>query len=109
MADESKVDAAKQTSGWYRVLVTTVGTVLGLASFFTILGLMLANLYPGQSLPADGEPPVEERLRELKTDDQQKLTTYHLIDAEKGIWRIPIDVAMEKMITEATETKEEGQ
>jgi hypothetical protein len=100
MADKSKRDDGRSRLMWRNLLLTGLATVLGLASFYAILGVMLANLHPAQPGLAEGERSPEERIRQVRMEDERKLTTYELIDPEKGIWRIPIDVAIEKMIAE---------
>ena len=83
--------------------VTVLGTVLGLASFFTVLALMLSALNDGKSTVDLGDPsalaPIE-KIRQLRAEDQRQLTTYELIDKEKGVWRIPIDVAIDRLVAE---------
>ena len=45
-------------------------------------------------------------LQEVRQRDEEILTTYKLLDADKGIYRIPIDRAMQLLAAEAnTETK----
>jgi hypothetical protein len=98
--DKQTADIDSKASTWQNIVSTLIGTVLGLASFFTILALMLMNLPEATPPVAEGQLPPVEQLRQLKAEDQRQLTTYELIDREKGTWRIPIDVAMEKMLTE---------
>ena len=100
MVDEARPDSGQQTSKSWRILLTVLGTVWGLASFFTILGLMFANLHESPPQLSEGELSPAERLSQLQAEDLRQLTTYELIDPEKGIWRIPIDVAIDKMLAE---------
>lgn len=47
--------------------------------------------------------PESAMLKELRTEDEKILTTYKLIDAEKGVYRIPIDRAMHLLAEEASD------
>lgn len=107
MADKRKQTESRQMSKSWSVLLTVVGTVLGLASFFTILGLMLANLHESQPQLSEGEPLPAERLLQLRAEDERRLTTYEPIDQDKGVWRIPMDVAIDKMIAERQRQRSE--
>lgn len=45
--------------------------------------------------------PESKRLRDLRAREDETLNSYSVIDAEKGIYRIPIDRAMELVANEA--------
>ena len=45
--------------------------------------------------------PESEKLIELRARETDELTTYALLDAEKGIYRIPIEQAMSLVAAEA--------
>jgi len=47
--------------------------------------------------------PESVTLKELRAEDEKILTTYKLIDAEKGVYRIPIDRAMHLLAEEASD------
>ena len=50
----------QQTPVWQSIVWTLTGTVLGLASFFTILALMLVNLSKPAAPAAEGQlSPIE--------------------------------------------------
>ena len=46
--------------------------------------------------------PESVDLKTLQAADQKELTSYEVLDAEKGVYRIPIDRAMELLIKEAS-------
>lgn len=96
----SDVAAAAPAPVWQSIVWTLTGTVLGLASFFTILALVLVNLSKPAAPAAEGQLSPIEKIQQLRAEDQRQLTTYELIDREKGTWRIPIDVAIEKLLAE---------
>jgi hypothetical protein len=103
MGDDPQGYADDRQPTWRNVAVTVLGTVLGLASFFTVLILMLSALNDGKST-VDLEDPSAlvpiEKIRQLRTEDQRQLTTYELIDKEQGVWRIPIEVAIDRLVAE---------
>jgi hypothetical protein len=101
VTDERTSDRGGPRPQWKSVLLSTLGTVLGLVLFFAMLALMLANLHESDPPLAEGELSAAQRIRQLHVEDRRKLTTYELIDEENNVWRIPIDVAIEKMIAEA--------
>jgi len=51
--------------------------------------------------------PESKALRELRSREDKLLNSYNTIDAESGIYRIPIDRAMKLMAEEAYEEKTE--
>ena len=46
--------------------------------------------------------PESVDLKTLQAADQKELTSYEVLNAEKGVYRIPIDRAMELLIKEAS-------
>jgi len=42
------------------------------------------------------------QLREIRAAEQQKLNNYEVLDAEKGVYRIPLERAMELYVQENT-------
>jgi hypothetical protein len=100
MGDKPNNDDGGRKPKWASLFLSLIGTVMGLASFFAVFALMLANLHEKEPSVAEGELSPSERIRQQQVEDQRKLTTYELIDKQNGVWRIPIEVAMEKMIAE---------
>lgn len=85
-----------------RIAISIIGTLLGVASIVAILGLMLYVGQPAVSI-VQGQKTPEERsatLRELREADQKAITSYGWVDQGKGIVRIPVDVAMDKLVQE---------
>lgn len=101
MTDQPVHDQERQEPTWQTTALTVLGTVLGLASFFTILCVLLANLPVRPPRTDQGEIAPTEKLRQHKAEDERRLTTYELIDPDNGVWRIPIDVAIDKMVAES--------
>jgi len=51
--------------------------------------------------------PVSKELRDLRARETEALTSYKLLDPDKGTYRIPIDRAMKLMADEAYQKKKE--
>ena len=47
--------------------------------------------------------PESTMLKEVREEENEKITTYKLIDAEKGVYRIPIERAMHLLVEEASD------
>ena len=47
--------------------------------------------------------PESVTLNDLRAEDEKILTTYQLIDAEKGVYRIPIERAMHLLVEESSD------
>lgn len=90
-----------ETSGAIRAVMGVLGTIAGLALGLAVIITMLYVNRPADPIPTDPDAPTpEQRLAELRADEEQALTRYGWIDREQGIVRIPIDRAMEKLVTE---------
>ena len=48
--------------------------------------------------------PDSVELKSLLASEQEELTSFKILDAERGIYRIPIDLAMELLVKEASNT-----
>jgi hypothetical protein len=81
------------------IFVTVVGTILGLSTVFVIIGLMVWLGQPAPPPPREDERP-RLTLEEVRAAEHQALTTYTWIDRERGIVRIPIEAAMERLVQE---------
>lgn len=100
MSSEQKTGNASPPSAG-RLTVAVAGILAGTLVIFVVLGLMLKLSRPADPIPADpNAPPPLERLRELEAADAEALTGYAWVDKERGIVRIPIEAAMEKLIAE---------
>ena len=51
---------------------------------------------------------VDARLTELRVLEQQTLTTYGVVDATKGVYRIPVEQAIEKVANEDFARRQAG-
>jgi uncharacterized membrane protein YukC len=47
--------------------------------------------------------PESTMLKEVREEEKEKLTTYKLIDPEKGVYRIPIERAMHLLVEESSD------
>ncbi len=54
------------------------------------------------------EKPRSEELMKLRERENKELASYKLLDDEKGIYRIPIERAMELVVKEASTKKVTG-
>ncbi len=85
-----------------RLIVTVIGALLGVASIVAILLVMLyvgAGPAPTTGLKTDAER--QEILEKRQAEDAHALATAGWVDKNKGVARIPIDLAMRKVIEEA--------
>lgn len=76
------------------VLLTILVIVLaGFAVMVNHYSKLAYNFYGDNTLKANSE-----KLSALRLHEKQILTTYGVVDAEKGIYRVPIDVAMKNYL-----------
>jgi hypothetical protein len=75
-----------------RTVVTVMGTLLGVVTIFLLIWTMVSVSQPPQVVQPD--------LHALQQSEQEALRTYKRIDKNKGIVRIPIEAAMDKLIQE---------
>jgi len=85
-----------------RITLGVVGTLLGVLVIFVMLLGLLATEPPAPNVPTGGAdaPTPEAVLRQLRAREEMLLTTYGWVDREKGVVRIPVEAAMEKVIEE---------
>lgn len=76
-----------------------MATLLGMICIFAGLALMVRT-----TSPPSGPNPLEQ----IRAADQAALHSFGWIDREKGVVRIPIDLAMEKVIREGTQPTTKG-
>lgn len=104
MASAAAETARPSFFGPGRLVVAVIGTLLGICVIVVVLGLMLwtggvTPISPPSALTPGGVPR-DEALTQLRAEFDKKLTTYGWVDREKGIVRIPIDQAMEKLVAQ---------
>ncbi|MFC1565100.1 hypothetical protein ACFL6G_09205 [candidate division KSB1 bacterium] len=78
----------------------------GFLIFLFIMAVLIAGgiffRSPAESILYESiEKPVPENLRILREREEKALNTYKLLDAEKGIYQIPIDRAIELTVEES--------
>lgn len=78
-------------------LGAVVAILVGFALFLILIAFVYLRRQPAPLLENDGLAPAQraQTLADLRTQDQQELTTYGWIDQGKGVVRLPIDRAME--------------
>ena len=100
MSKESKLSAQQKALGL---------SVLGILGSFAIILMILWAAYLPSRPPKVDQSSAEERratLAELEAVEQELTTRYDWVDASKGIVRIPIERAMELIVSEYTSTPE---
>jgi len=82
--------------------------ITGLVMILLFAGLAFFLTAQGQSIPNVERVREEARLKnlaDLNADDQKVLTQYHWVDKSKGVVGIPIDRAMDLVLTELQSNK----
>jgi len=80
--------------------------VIGISLVFIIVFVFILVLLSDYFIATKSEityetqlQPVSVTLKEILTEEEEILTTYKILDAEKGVYRIPIDQAI-KLLSE---------
>ena len=81
-----------------------IGTVLLIAFFFVVLNEYFISVKE-EIIYESVLKPESISLEELATFEDSVLTTYELIDTARGIYRIPIEKAVELTVSEAALSK----
>ena len=90
----SPIDALKITLG-------VAGALAGVSVIVVMLWILTdRTVNPPQIAGARTDQERYDVLAKSRADDQQTLSTFGWVSREKGIVRIPIDVAMGKLIEE---------
>jgi hypothetical protein len=82
--------------------------ITGLVVILLFGGLALFLIAQGQSIPDAEQVRAEERMKnlaDLNAANQKVLTEYHWVDKSKGIVGIPIDRAMDLVLSELQSNK----
>lgn len=84
--------------------------LIGIAGILAIVIVMLVlmDYYTAYTEKVISEvvlEPESKELRELRARESEVLGSYKLLDEQKGIYRIPIDSAIELMLEEAEKSK----
>ncbi len=85
----------------FRIAVGVIGSLLGVALILVLLALVIKYTLVEPSVA--GSLTDQQRfdlLAKSRAEDQRLTTTYGWTDKSKGIVRLPIDVAMQKLIEE---------
>ena len=78
-----------------------MGTLLGVLVIFGMLYLMVGRGLGAPNVPSGTDKPAPgSALQEVRAHEEAMLTTYGWVDREKGVVRIPIERAVEKLLEE---------
>jgi hypothetical protein len=112
--DENKVDAQSREAGYetHDAYLKPI-IIVGLAS---VILLVLILILIDQYFIVTKEHLVDEMvltpqsaaLRELRSREDETLSSYKIVDVEKGIYRIPVSRAMELLADEAYKKQQTG-
>ena len=80
-----------------RLVIGLVGGLAGLATILLLLGFLLSR-EPKQDAIAQ---PQRLTIAQLRQADRAALDSYGVIDRERGVVRIPIELAMQKALAES--------
>ncbi|MBX7152648.1 hypothetical protein K1X84_13485 [bacterium] len=99
-AEHGGVDYERRDANPKKILIFTVTLVIIIAGL--IMGLSEYFLFVTDAQVAEAVLKKEDaRLRDLHAMEDEVLNSYKVLDAEKGIYQIPINRAMEVLADEA--------
>jgi hypothetical protein len=85
----------------FRIALGVLGTLAGVSVIVALLAILEHYAYVRPSLSAGlSEPERYQLLAKTRADDQKVLSSYGWMDKSKGVVRLPIDVAMQKLLQE---------
>lgn len=104
--DQDRLEREKEMGVAYEGIPT--GQIMSIAfTLLLIIGIAVVILFVWTSTTAQAvreatvSPDQYTQLRETEAQAAQKLTQYEVIDEQNGVYRIPIDRAMDLMATQA--------
>ena len=80
-----------------RAISTIIGTLGGVLVIVLMVGVML---YATHETAPDDSAARQAKLAELRAAEQKAQSEFSWIDKNKGTVRLPIDVAMDKVVVE---------
>ena len=84
------------------IAAAVAGTLGGVVLSVVVVAWTLIQFPDQPDLPDDpGAKPAAEVLAGVRARDRATLTTYGWVDREKGVVRLPIDLAIELLIAES--------
>lgn len=86
----------------WKIILGVTGALAGVLVIVILLGILIRFTLVHPSIA--GGLSDEDRyalLSKARSEDEKLLTTYGWIDKNKGVVRLPIDVAMQKVIEES--------
>lgn len=101
----------KNNSAGYEKRDVNIFMVIGFTVVFVALLIVILIFLVDYFVEAKEEmifetqlQPESVDLKSLITAEQEELTSYKILDTERGIYRIPIDRAMELLVKESSNT-----
>lgn len=100
----TQAEKIEQVRSAWKIALGVGGTLAGVALVVILLAILLSTAFVKPTV-AGGltEAQRYELLTKTRAEDHKLLTTYGWVDKSKGIVRLPIDVAMQKLIEERKE------
>ena len=86
-------------------IVMVIGLSVFLVVVLAIILVLLMDYFVGtkeQMVYEAQLQPESVDLKQLEAADKEELTTYKVLDADRGVYRIPIERAMELLAKEAS-------
>lgn len=99
----TQAEKIEQVRSAWKIALGVFGTLGGVAIILVLIAILLKIAFVKPTVA--GGLTSDQRyalLAKARADDQKLLTTYGWIDKSKGIVRLPVDVAMQKLIEERT-------
>lgn len=91
------VEETSLSNGGIMAMMTLTAVV-----FFGSAGVLFSVLNRMGSELMDQKASVDsQELKQIRAQEEERLTTYGYVDKEKQVVRIPIDVAMQKVVEDA--------
>jgi hypothetical protein len=90
----------------WKIVLGVIAALAGVSLIVFLLAILIHYAYVQPQVAGVLTPTEREALlAKTRADDQKTLTTYGWMDKSKGIVRLPIDVAMQKVIEERSAGK----
>jgi hypothetical protein len=113
MNDPDNIDPRQKPNPGYETQdlnVRLIVTVSFIALFLMIVALYVINeifvISKEKRLEHVVLTPTSTKLRELRSQEDEALTSYKIIDSDKGIYQIPIEQAMKILANQAYQKRQ---
>jgi hypothetical protein len=91
-------------------IVRVIGTAIAILIILIVIIIALSDFFMAEKEQIVYEQtlkPQSQLLQELRSKENETLTTYKLLDPVHGVYRIPIERAMELLVQEAGKKNKE--